>query len=278
MPEVISCLPVCYGRYGVEAAIERLPAAGIDYLELPIRTCGWESRLGDTPLVTDASTTAQIHQVERRIASAGLSISSCNILSGNPLDPDVLNIIKRKIDLAAQFGVSLVVGEAGEADSPESSATLLEHLIEIGDHAATRDVVYCFETHPGLCVEHRGMLGLMNVLDHPHLKLNFDTGNILYYNQNLNGEIALAKVCHHVRHLHLKDFGGEYGQWNFPALGYGGAVDFLRVRDTMRSCGFSGPYSIEIAGVAGEGELSLEEHHLRVRKSIAHLRTCGYSR
>ena len=69
----------------------------------------------------------------------------------------------------------------------------------------------CFETHRGLCVNHREMLHLMNELQHPALRLNFDTGNILYYNENIHGEVALAKACHLVKHVHLKDTPGRMG-------------------------------------------------------------------
>jgi L-ribulose-5-phosphate 3-epimerase len=79
-----------------------------------------------------------------------------------------------------------------------------------------------------------------------------------------------------VKHVHLKDSMGQFGQWYFPALGAGGAVDFLRVYQIMRDCGFAGPYSIEIEGIDGEPELTLEETHQRVVESVALLRRVGY--
>jgi len=250
--------------------------AGLDHLELPIRTSGHQSRLGDDPLVTTDSTLNDLKAVEQLLAANDVRVSSCNILSGNPSRPGVLDIIKRKIDLASHFGVSLVVGEAGDADDETSRAELYRLLAQIGDYAGALGITYCLETHAGLCVNHRSMLDTMSRLGHPNVKLNFDTGNLLFYNEHINGEIALAKVCHHVRHLHLKDTTGQFGRRHFPALGYGGAVDFSCVLDSMRSCGFSGPYSIEVPGTDGEGDLPLDAYHRRVRKSVAHLRTCGY--
>ena len=202
--------------------------------------------------------------------------SSCTVTGGDPLDPEMLALTKRKLDLASHFGVARVVGGAGEADDPASLEILYRQHREIGDYAGNLGITYCFETHPGICQDHYGMLETMQALDHPHLKLNFDTANILYYNENIQGEIALAKVCHHVRHLHLKDSHGEYGQWYFPALGRGGAVDFVRVLELMRTCGFEGPYSLEIEGITGEGELSLEEYQQRIVESVEHLQNCGY--
>ncbi|MEC9009272.1 MAG: sugar phosphate isomerase/epimerase, partial [Planctomycetota bacterium] len=92
----------------------------------------------------------------------------------------------------------------------------------------------------------------------------------------INGEIALAKVCAWVSHMHLKDSHGEYQDWYFPALGYGGAVDFVRVLELMDVCGFTGPFSLEIEGIKGEAELSLDDHHQRIVDSVKHLELCGF--
>jgi L-ribulose-5-phosphate 3-epimerase len=276
MPALISCLTNSYGRFGARAAIENVRSADIESIELPIRTDGVPSMFGDEPLVTTASTLEQLREVDRLLETHGVRVSSCNVTSGNPLDPQVVQITKRKLDLAQHFGVNLVVGGAGEVESREQLPTLYDHLREIGDHAAKLGMTYCFETHPGVCVDHRGMLETMHALEHPNLKLNFDTANILYYNEHINGEVALAKVCHEVRHVHLKDSQGEFQRWYFPALGYGGAVDFVRVLQLMKTCGFNGPYSLEIEGISGEGELSLDAYHQRIVDSVKHLKNCGY--
>jgi inosose dehydratase len=276
MPAIVSCLTNSYGGFGARAAIERLRDAGLEYVELPIRTAGVPSVFGDEPLVTTASTPSDLKQVDDLLHRHGVRVASCNVTSGNPLDPEVVATVKRKLELAAYFGVSLVVGGAGEAEDADQLETLYDHLREIGDYAGRLGITYCFETHPGLCQDHHGMLRTMGALAHPHLKLNFDTANIFYYNENVNGEIALAKVCQHVRHMHLKDSHGEFGRWYFPALGYGGAVDFARVLQLMRGCGFAGPYSLEIEGIASEGQLSLADHHRRVVQSVQHLKSCGY--
>ncbi|MFP6767140.1 MAG: sugar phosphate isomerase/epimerase family protein [Planctomycetaceae bacterium] len=276
MTHIISCLTNSYGRFGAQAAIEKVRDAGIEWIELPIRTAGTDSIFGDEPLITTTSSTADLETLARRLDDHGVRLSSCNVTSGNPLDPEVLAVTLAKLDLAADLGVPLVVGGAGEAEDEPDRQTLFEHLRRIGDHAASRGLIYCFETHPGICQDHRGMYDTMQELEHPQLRLNFDTGNILYYNEQIHGEIALAKVCHLVSHLHLKDSQGAYQHWYFPALGYGGAVDFVRVLELMSACGFEGPYSLEIEGIQGEEELSLEDHHRRIVDSVEHLRMCGF--
>ena len=229
MNRVISCLTNSYGRFGAQAAIEMVRDAGIEWIELPIRTTGSDSIFGDEPLLSDQATTDQLADLAGRLADHDVRLSSCNVTSGNPLDPDVLAVTLRKLDIAADLGVGLVVGGAGEADSDEDLQSLYGQLRHIGDHAAKLGLTYCFETHPGICQDHGGMIDTMHELEHPSLRINFDTANILYYNQPINGEIALAKVCPWVSHMHLKDSHGEFHDWYFPALGHGGAVDFVRV-------------------------------------------------
>jgi L-ribulose-5-phosphate 3-epimerase len=273
---IVSCLTSCYGRFGAVAAIERVREAGLEHIELPIRTDGHASRAGDAPLLTELSDEAAITRVERLLADNGVRLASVNAISGNPLRPGVVEVLLRKMELAARLGVAKVVTEAGGHETDEERGLLLENLRRVGDRAAQLGQTICFETHRGVCVNHREMIQLMKDLDHPALRLNFDTANLLYYNTDTFVEIALAKSCHLVKSLHLKDSMGEFGQWYFPALGSGGAVDFLRVLQIMRGVGFRGPYTIEIGGIEGEGELSLDEYHARVVESVRYLRGLGY--
>lgn len=253
-----------------------LPKVGIQWLELPIRTAGARAFFGDEPLVTTKSTQNDLEKLKARIADAGLRVCSCNITSGNPLDPKILDIIKTKLELAKTFDVDLVVGGSGEAETQHDREVLYRHLEAIGEYAARLNITYCFETHPGVCQYPDSMRALMDCLNHPHLKLNFDTGNILYYNQNLDVADALKSVRTHVRHVHLKDTNGRFRDWHFPALGAGGAVDFARIKQLLDEIDYAGPYSLEIEGIEGEPELRLADYQNRIAESIAHLRRCGF--
>jgi inosose dehydratase len=276
MPDLVSCFTNSYLRFGARAAIENLRAAGLECLELGIRTAGVPTFFGDEPLVTDASTSDELKAVDELLAEHGVRVTSCNVTSGNPLDPAVVATTCRKIERAAHFGVDRIVGGAGDIEDESQRETLYANLRKIGDFAAAHGMIYCFETHPGLCVDHRGMLRAMQDLDHPNLRINFDTGNIHYYNKNIESEIALAKVCQFVAHVHLKDSTGEFEDWNFAELGTGGAVDFWRVRELMHGCGFTGPFSIELEGIRGEPDQPLEVYQQRIANSVKFLRENGF--
>jgi L-ribulose-5-phosphate 3-epimerase len=273
---IVACHANSYGHLGAAAAIENVRSAGLEFVEIPIRTAGFRSRRGDAPLVTTEMTQSDLRHVDRLLETHGVRVCSCTCMGGNPLDEAWPAVMRRKLDLASHFGVKYVVADAGEAGDDDGRRQIYSQLSGLGDYAARLGITVCFETHRGLCVNHREMLRVMADLAHPHLRLNFDTGNILYYNENIQGEVALAKVCHLVKHVHLKDASGRFGDWNFPALGAAGGVDFLRVYQILRDCGFQGPYSIEIEGTADEADLTLAQDHARVVESVQYLRRLGY--
>jgi inosose dehydratase len=153
---------------------------------------------------------------------------------------------------------------------------VIAHLRQIGDTAGAHGITVALETHKGLTQNAAAMLALMERLDHPHMRLNFDTGNIAYYNEAFDPADELEKVKHLVRSVHVKDSRGRFEDWYFPAVGDAGGVDFRRVHQILDGVGFTGPYTIEIEGIGGEPEPDLEQRQERIRRSVEHLRTCGY--
>ncbi|MGQ0633513.1 MAG: sugar phosphate isomerase/epimerase family protein [Planctomycetaceae bacterium] len=272
---LIACHTHCYGPFGAVAAIENVGAAGLESVQLVIHTSGLTSRWGERPLVSTDSTLRDLDRVSSLLDANGVRVASCTCAAGSHLDPAQVALMKRKLDLASHFAVPVVVGEAGVAESDAERTTICANLQALGDYAERLHLTVCLDTQRGLCVDHREMLRLMRALDHPRLRLNFDTGNILCYNEHASVEVALAKVCQFVSHVHLKDSSGVYGDRSFPELG-SGAVDFLRTWQILRDCGFPGPYSILIEESAAEPEPSLEKLQRRVVASVTYLRALGY--
>ncbi|MCA9081371.1 MAG: sugar phosphate isomerase/epimerase [Planctomycetaceae bacterium] len=271
-PLELSCFPNSYGPFGPLAALRHLPTLGVTHLELPIKNAGVPSFFKETPLLTDASTPEEVDAVRDLIAESGMQLSSCNISSGNPLEEVPFERTLRKLDLVQQLGVSLIVSGGGEAPAPDDYARLIDQLKQLGDAAAERGIVYCCETHPGTCQNAESMLQLMESVAHPHIRINFDTGNILYYNSGLDVLEELRLVLPYVRHVHLKDTNGGYKQWHFPALGVGGAIDFVAVKNILQEASYTGPCSLELEGIEGEPELTREQYEERMRQSIEFLR------
>jgi inosose dehydratase len=204
-------------------------------------------------------------------------VSSCNVGGADLRTVEGVELTERRIRFARRwFGVPVVVSGAGQPTDATERRTVIDHLRRIGDTAAGLEMTVAFETHKGPTQNAVAMLALMAELDHPALRLNFDTGNIAYYNPGVNPADELERVAPWVRNVHLKDNRGGFEDWYFPALGAGGAVDFRRVRQILDDVGFAGPYTIEIEGIGGEPEPGLEVRQGRIAESVQHLRACGY--
>ncbi|MDR3637457.1 MAG: sugar phosphate isomerase/epimerase [Isosphaeraceae bacterium] len=278
MARVLSCFSNCYGPSGVWAAVENIRAAGIDHLELALRGHNFGGLvIPESAVVTEKADDATAGAFCDHLRKHGVKVSGCNVGGADIRTEDGVALTERRIRFAARwFGVSVVVSGAGQpADAAERRA-IVEHLRRIGDTAGSVGITVALETHKGPTQNARSMLALMDEVDHPQVRLNFDTGNIAYYNEATNPVDELDLVKHLVRNVHLKDNRGGLEDWYFPALGEGGAVDFVRVREILDGVGFSGPYTIELEGIGGEPEPGLEERQARIARSVEHLRSCGY--
>jgi sugar phosphate isomerase/epimerase len=146
-------------------------------------------------------------------------------------------------------------------------------LRAMGEIAGARGVTLALETHPDLA--HNGDVALetMRGVDHPHVRINYDTGNVYYYNRGVDGVAELRKILDYVAAVHLKDTSGEYETWNFPTLGQG-VCDFPEIFRLLNAHGFHGPFTLELEGVRGE-ELTEAQVRQRVADSVEYLRRIG---
>lgn len=205
----------------------------------------------------------------------GLAITSCNISSGNPLDRQTLEVMKQKLEIAHHWGVHVVVAEAGDANTHDERTTLLANLRELADEAARRGMVVALDTQPGLMQHWRSMLATLSELDRSNLRINFDPANIVLYNENAQVDTSLARVCHLVAHVHLRNCLG-FQRRSYGELGRGTAVDFFRIRELLDVCGFSGPYGILLEQRPQEPNPSPENCLEQLQQSRKLLDWCGY--
>lgn len=278
MNRIVSCFTNCYGPSGVRAAVERIRAAGIEHLELALRGHNFGGLvIPESAVITERADDATAAEFVAHLRRHGVSVSGCNVGGADIRTIEGVELTERRIRFAKRwFDVAVVVSGAGQpADSAERSR-VIDHLRRLGDTAGAVGVTVALETHKGPTQNATAMLALLGELDHPHVRLNFDTGNIAYYNPGADPMAELEPVAHLVRNVHLKDNRGGFEDWYFPAVGAGGAVDFKRVREILDRHGFAGPYTIEIEGIGGEPEPGLDVRQERIKQSVDHLRSCGY--
>lgn len=263
----------CYGRFGIAAALELVPKLGLNHIELALKGHRGQLTVPDEVVASEDMGPEREAALRQALDSHGIRALTGNG-GDNMRDADGIARFKARLDLAQRLDMRFVIGSAGEA-TEEDRPILIATLREIGDYAAARNLTVCFETHPGITVNAAQMLRTMDELRHPALRLNFDTANVLYYNDGADVLAQLRAVAPYIGHMHLKDSRGRLREWYFPALGDGGAVDFAAIGRILNDVGFFGPFSIELEGIGGEPELTLGQRQDRLLRSVDHLRAVG---
>jgi L-ribulose-5-phosphate 3-epimerase len=278
MTRTISCFTNCFGPAGVWSAVEQIRETGINHLELALRGHNLGGLvIPESAVITEQASDREVERFRDHLARHDVRISGCNVGGADIRTPEGVELTERRIRFAARwFEVAVCVSGAGQPANPEERRTIVENLRRLGNTAGERGITLTLETHKGPTQNAEAMLSLMSDVDHPQVRLNFDTGNIAYYNLGVDPCDELDKVKHLVRSVHLKDNRGGLEDWYFPALGDGGKVDFVRVREILDGVGFAGPYTIEIEGIGGEPEPGLKGRQQRVIDSVRHLNACGY--
>jgi inosose dehydratase len=249
---IVSCRPSSYGKYK-DKSFEHMAKIGIRYVELPM------------PKPQD------MDRVRDELGKYGLSVASlecpCDIQNEN-VEEEFGKVIKT----AEEFGAKrLFVSVHADKIGKEAAYGRLRKL---GDLAAKKGQVIILETHPDLVTNGDVGLQTMKGVDQPNVRLNYDTANMYYYNEGIDGVEELKKILGYVEGVHLKDTNGKPRTWYFPALGEG-IVDFRKIRELLNGRSFRGPFTIENEGIEGES-LTLAQTLERMEKSVKHLKKCGY--
>lgn len=143
-----------------------------------------------------------------------------------------------------------------------------QRLRKIGDKAAVHGITVCLETHPILCHNGDEALKTMEGVNHDNIRVNYDTANIYYYNENIDAVVELKKVAKYVKSVHLKDTDGKPRSFNFPPIG-DGIVNFPEIFRILNGVGFHGPFTFELESTRGE------EMAAALEKSVNYLRRTG---
>ena len=273
----VCCYSNCYGPFGVWAAVECVREAGIATLELALRAHNLGGLIiPEEAVITEQTDESRVRDFQNQLANHGVEVACCNVGGDALSDIGVAHIELRLKCARRWFGVSLVVSNVGQPTTKSEREKVNENLARLGDAAAALGIVIALETHKGPTQNAAVMTSVMSELRHPNIGINFDTGNIAYYNESFEPCRELEAIAPWVRNVHLKDNRGGFGDWYFPALGEGGAVDFRRVREILDTVGYPGSFTIELEGIGDEPEQGLEVRQERVRRSVEHLRACGY--
>ncbi len=210
----------------------------------------------------------EVEAVKEQLAAFGLEVL---VVRGdtNLSQESAVAELGAQFEICKQLGVKYMFLSPKRHDAPFE--VVYERLREAGDLAEENDVILVLETHPDLGTNGAVHVETMNAIDHSHVRVNFDTGNISYYNENTDAPSELEKCVDYVATFEVKDHNGALETWNFPALGEG-IVDFPAIFKILRSHAYTGPITIEVEGVEGV-EWTLDDIQEALKKSVASLRT-----
>lgn len=179
-----------------------------------------------------------------------------------------LEELRVQFETCGRLGVKYMFLSPKRHDAPFE--VIYDRLRQAGDLAAKHGVILVLETHPDIGTNGEIHMATMKAINHPNVRVNFDTANITYYNRETNAVSELEKCIEYVTTLEVKDHNGEFETWNFPALGEG-IVDFPALFKVLRAHGYSGPITIEVEGVKGV-EWTLDDRKKALETSVAYLR------
>lgn len=203
------------------------------------------------------------------IASFGLKVSG--VSAHAPLmRPDVgVPFLRRAIRFAYQLGAPVVNTDEGIRPrwmSEEEAFQIMKYSLTVILQTAERYGIFIgIEPHNEFTANPQTLERILNLVDSPFLRVNFDTGNS--YLSGHDPYEALRMVVDKVVHVHAKDIGGalldERGQVYGTPVGVAcgeGVIDWEKVLTILHQAGYKGALSVE-CGTEEQAQKSLE--HLR---------------
>jgi L-ribulose-5-phosphate 3-epimerase len=254
-----------YHTYTLDQALEGISKAGFNYVELSA-VRGWTEHV---PL---EATDEQITQIKGKLNTTGLRASA---LSGHSDLTTAEGLVdgKKAVDLCAKLGLNLMVtAVGGHAGKEENKSAFMNHIFDLADYAARRNVFLALEVHGDIMGSGRVSLPLIREINRANVRINYDTANCVYYG-GVQAVDDIRAVVPYLAHIHLKDTRGGKGVWDFPAVGEG-KVDFSRIVKILREEGYTNPLSVEIE-FAGEPWPPVEEVHRSMQVSHDTLKKLG---
>jgi len=247
----LACRLASYGRFE-EAAWTHLPSLGVRHLFLNVPAPD------------------QVEPAMERLKTHGLS----PLVMRGSADlsmPSSLDELAVQLDTCRRMGVGYMFLSPKHGDAPREVAW--ERLQIAGDTARSAGVVITLETHPDLGTNGDVHLETMRAIAHPNVRVNFDTGNITYYNHGASAVDELKKIVDYVATVELKDHNGGFETWEFPPLGQG-KVDLPGVLRVLTDAGYAGPVTLEFEGIKGV-ELDEAATLKAIEESITYVRSIG---
>jgi sugar phosphate isomerase/epimerase len=247
----LACRLANYGQFQ-DTAWTHLPEIGIKHVFM------------------DVPSPDEVEDTKRKLARYGLTAV---VLRGHTdlSKPSSVNELAVQLETCEKMGVKYMF--LSPKHTGVSKEVAYERLRHAGDIARKHGVTISLETHPDLGTNGDTHLETMKQINHPNVRVNFDTGNITFYSKNADAATELKKVIDYVATVELKEHNGQYRKWNFPTFGKG-VVNFPSVLRILKEHNYRGPITLEIEGIQG---IPWDETQTKkaIADSVAYVRKLG---
>jgi sugar phosphate isomerase/epimerase len=190
----------------------------------------------------------------------------CDFFDEEPKSRETLASVARQVAMARAFGVGtlrLFFGRlAYERYSAETHAAIVANIRAVSD--AYPDILFVFENHDGASSHPSVCRRVLEDVDRPNARLNFDPVN--FEHRGVNSLAAVRELQPLVAHVHLKGY--EHGR--FCEFGVGD-VDLTPALRVLVDGGYRGALTVEYEGPF-DRTLRLYESVLRARLAVDGLR------
>lgn len=226
---------LCKG-YSLGEALDLVKEAGFAYAELSsiVNMCEHIEPGRITPEYAD--------EVKGMLEARGLK---CHAVSGHvdlTIDAQFSDFLK-KIEFAGRIGARIVNTNSGPLERLDVFHRNMPAIIA---QAEKWNVVIGLESHGDIISTARDSAPIFKRYHHPLVRLNYDTGNTLFYsNGAVKIEEDLPYGLEYLEHIHLKDIAIFDGRVEYRPIG-DGDVNFPAIFEVLKGLGRPIPCGLEI--------------------------------
>ena len=185
-----------------------------------------------------------------------------------------LNDFLKKMEFAAAIGAKIVNTNSGPVSRIKEFKGNLKKIISIAEKL---NIKVGLESHGDIIASAQTAASLLKEINHPLIRLNYDTGNTYYY---AKGKISIQEDIKYglayMDHIHLKDIHIEGNRAFYCPIGEGD-IDFkevfkvIKTKGTPVACGLEIPVFVcgSLESLSSEGApISHESIDFAVKKSV----------
>ena len=195
MDRIVSVSTMAFDGHSLEVALDELAGLGVKYVE-PASVDKVFQHLVEEDFCDRRAAWLRAELLARGLAC--LSLSAHMDLT----QPDSVDRFYRRLEFTRNIGARCVNSIAGPAGN---LAGFHANIPAIAERARELGVVIALENHGDLLDREQQVLNFIREVNHPAIRVNYDTGNAWYYSKGaVNPVEELAMLAPVVAHVHVK--------------------------------------------------------------------------